>query len=136
MKLDKSGLFVVILMLVVISCRLEPGRERGRIVIQNRSYNSTLEMSDVWLKEPGSMDWKNYWSGSCRGDSEYINELFFDVESGIYDVRIQVLRYGYFHGYYETGYMQSIRVEESGSKFIIYDGNGIYDMEQTVANSL
>jgi hypothetical protein len=109
---------------------MEPDNKAGKIIVQNQSYDSTLEISDVWLKEPGSIDWVNYWHGSCKGDSEYINELSFNLDPGTYNVKIKVIKYGIFYRYYETGYMQPVIIKRDDSKFVIYDGNGIYDMEK------
>jgi hypothetical protein len=118
-----------ILVMVFTGCPVVTGATTGTFVVQNQSHDPTIEITDVWAKTKGSIDWVNYWHGSCAGDAGLITELSFPAEPGAYDIRIRVSRYGFLMGFYETGYLQSLKIEKGGHKFIIYDGNGIYDME-------
>jgi hypothetical protein len=124
-------IFLTAVTVLFISCPLEKEAE-GKIVVQNQSYDTGREITDVWLKEAGSMEWVNHWHGSCAGDAELIKELSFSVNPGSYDVRIKVMEvygYGFVPYFYETGYLQSVKITAGEYKYIIYDGNGIYDME-------
>jgi hypothetical protein len=119
--------FVTAVLFLTVSCKSDMGEEKGTFVIQNKAYDDTLEITDVWLKGPGSMGWVNYWHGSCMGGDGLITELSFTVNPGQYDVRIKVNRYGFLYAFYETGYQKSVRIRGGDYQFIIYDGAGIYD---------
>jgi hypothetical protein len=116
-------------LVLIFSCKTDIGEEKGTLAVQNQSYNPALEITDVWLRNAETMDWVNQWYGSCAGSADYITELSFPVPPGSYDVRIKVNGYGHFYNFYETGYRQSVRIGGGDYKFIIFDGQGIYDME-------
>jgi hypothetical protein len=119
--------FVTAVLFLTFACETDRGEEnKGTIVIRNTSYDAFLEITDVWMKEPGSMDWVNYWHGSCRGGSGLMTELSFKADPGYYDIKIKAAQYGLWYGFYETGYLKSVRIGGGDYRFIIYDGNEIY----------
>jgi hypothetical protein len=128
-KLFVWGISLIVTALFVVSCSVETKQQEGTFIVQNKSYDPSLAITDVWLRNSESMDWINKWHGSCAGESGLITELSFSMPSGAYDIRIKVEKYGFFYNFYETGYLQSVRISTGEYKFIIFDGLGIYDME-------
>jgi hypothetical protein len=112
-----------------ISCTMETEAE-GAFVIGNKSYDSSLAITDIWLRNGETMDWINKWHGSCPGEAGLIKEVSFSTAPGVYDVRARVETYGGFSwNFYETGYLQSVKIGGGERKYIIFDGQGIYDKE-------
>jgi hypothetical protein len=123
-------LYVLIFSILLAACPLDKAAREGTLVIQNKSYDSNLEITDAWVKTEGSMEWVNQWHGICRGDPGLITDLSFTIGPGSYSVKLRVTEYGIVPRYYETPYMQPLRIGFGEYKFIIFDGQGIYDMER------
>jgi hypothetical protein len=114
----------------VSSCTNLPDDNSGKLVVLNKSGSPSAVITDVWLSADGSGEWINYWHGSCPGLEDAETELSFTAGSGVYNVKIQVtLPPPFFYERYETGYRHPVKLGNKGYAFIIFDGHGIYDME-------
>jgi hypothetical protein len=125
MKRKDLFLIAAVSLILFASCPVELPENTGKIIVQNNSTSPIQVITDVWLHETGSTEWINSWHGECEKDAE----ISFTTDPGTYDVRIKVLQAYIIPSFYETGYHQSIKLDNKASKFIIFDGTGIYDME-------
>ena len=102
---------------------------KGKIVVTNQAENETDVIIAVYAKPEGLDSYSLYWS-SADG-AGYMQDAYFYIESGNYDVRVYVRKQTAFFPYYtetyfETGYKNPVKVEEDEYSFIYYDGKGIY----------
>jgi hypothetical protein len=112
-----------------ISCPVEQAAE-GVFVVQNGGYDENLEITEAQLKKAGSMEWVSRWRGSCAGNADIITELSFSAAPGVYDVRIKAAERGFIPRFYETGYLQPVKIGAGDCKYIVFDGREIYDAEK------
>jgi hypothetical protein len=128
MRLFKYSSFAF-LAFFFLSCRVSLDYDHGEFVVLNKSESAFLVITDVYLRSSGSSFWVNMWHGSCAGGKGAETELSFTARPGIYDVRIRVEQGFLFYSFYETGYRHPIKLGNGSFKFVVFDGNGIYDRE-------
>jgi hypothetical protein len=116
-------IFGIAVSLMLVSCPYTVP-EKGKMVVQNWSSGNATMITDVWTHVEGSTEWINFWHGECPPQEE----LSFFLEPGRYNVRVKTSTI-FVPRFYETGYMQPILISYGDIKFIIFDGKGIYDME-------
>jgi hypothetical protein len=104
--------------------------DNGKIIVQNQTGKTSEIITDVWLQLDQATDWVNVWHGQCAGEYGKYTELSFLYKAGSYNVRVRAFKLYSIGYFYETGYKSPIKLNIRDSKFIIYDGNGIYDMDQ------
>ena len=118
--------WVLFFLPLVLACNLELPNNEGKIVIVNQTENEMAVITDVWIHGEGSTEWVSRWAGAV----EEGYDVSIIVEPGSYDIRIRV-NYLFYTRIYETGYKQPIAVGNKKVKYIIFDGNGIYDSDIT-----
>jgi hypothetical protein len=106
------------------SCVMETPDNTGKLVVQNHSESAVIFITDVWTHQEGSLEWVSRWHGS-KADGE---EITLHLEPGSYDLKLKA-EYLFIGQYFETGYKQPAVIKTGKTKFYIFDGVGIYDME-------
>lgn len=128
MKKIFNVLLLVFVSILFYSCQTSP-ENKEKIVVTNQAENETDVIIAVYAKPEGLDSYSLYWS-SADG-AGYMQDAYFYIESGNYDVRVYVRKQTAFFPYYtetyfETGYKNPVKVEEDEYSFIYYDGKGIY----------
>jgi hypothetical protein len=121
--------FILLLVSLFFSCNIGLKSGEGRLVVTNNSTNTSDVVTEVWTRVYNSGDWLAKWNGNKALDEE----ASIDLATGSYDVRVVVKRTALNLSTetisFETGYKAPITLSASDYKFIIFDGGGIYDME-------
>jgi hypothetical protein len=120
----KKMLCISFCAILFFSCVIGIDDTTGKLVIQNNSGSPVTFITDVWTHTEGSLEWINRWHGS-KQDGE---EITLYLEPNNYDLKIRT-DYLFVGLYYETGYKRPAAVKTNTSKIYIFDGIGIYDME-------
>lgn len=115
------------LFLIFFGCEMP--ENKGKIVVTNQAENESDVIIAVYAKSEGENSYSLYWS-SADG-AGYLQDAYFYVECGNYDVRVYVRKQTaifpyYTEAYFGTGYKNPVKVEEDEYSFIYYDGKGIY----------
>jgi hypothetical protein len=123
MKVYSILFFAVSVSIMLVSCPYAVP-EKGKMAVQNRADGYPVMITDAWTHLEGSTDWVAFWQGECPAGEEFS----FFLEPGRYNVRVKTTSM-LVPRFYETGYMRPVSVSYGDIKFIIFDGKGIYDME-------
>jgi hypothetical protein len=120
---------ILLLIPFFFSCDIGLKSGEGRLVVTNNSANASDVVTEVWTRVYNSDEWLAKWNGNkAVGADASIN-----LAEGSYDIRVVVERTALNLSTeiktFETGYKAPITLSASDYKFIIFDGEGIYDME-------
>jgi hypothetical protein len=94
------------------------------IVIKNTAGSDVPAITGLWTHEQGSVSWISRFSGLIYSGREETIPL----PPANYDVRITV-SYLLYERTFETGYMNYLRAKPNEYHFLVFDGNGLYKME-------
>jgi hypothetical protein len=120
----KNIFFLSLVVFLFSSCIIELPDTTGRLIIQNNSGSSVTFITDVWTRQEGSLEWVSRWHGIKANDEE----ITLYLEPDNYNLRIRV-EYLIVGQNFETGYKQPAVIKAGKSRFYVFDGMGIYDME-------
>jgi hypothetical protein len=116
-----------ILLFAFLSCEINKNGE-ARLVISNNSSNTSDVITEVWTRLYNSGEWLAKWNGAKAVNEDaalYLAPASYDVRVTVKRIVLGTIEIKTF----ETGYKAPIKLSESNYKFIIFDGEGIYDME-------
>ena len=97
MKKIFNVLLLVFVSILFYSCQTSP-ENKGKIVVTNQAENETDVIIAVYAKPEGLDSYSLYWS-SADG-AGYMQDAYFYIESGNYDVRVYVRKQTAFFPYY------------------------------------
>jgi hypothetical protein len=120
----KNMIIFSFILFLLPSCNTEMPDETGKLVVQNNSASAVTFITGVWTHQEGSMEWVSRWHGSKAADEE----ITLYLKPGNYDLKIKT-EYLFIGQYFETGYKQPAVIKTDKTKFYIFDGSGLYDME-------
>jgi hypothetical protein len=120
----KMKIMVIMALSAIFSACLAVTDDYARIVIKNNAASDIPAITALQTHEPGSTSWISRFNGYLyAGEEETIT-----LPPGNYDVRITV-SYILYERTFETGYMNYVEAKPNEYNFLIFDGNGLYKME-------
>lgn len=121
--------YYVFALLFLIFSACEMPDNKGKIVVTNQAENETDVIIAVYAKPENENSYSLYWSNT--EGAGYMQDAYFYIESGNYDLKVWVRKQTslfpyYIEDYFKTGYKNPVKVEEDKYSFVYYDGKGIY----------
>ena len=105
-----------LLFLIFTSCEMPDNK--GKIVVTNQAENGTDVIIAVYAKPENEDSYSLYWSNT--EGAGYMQDAYFYIESGNYDLKVWGRKQSSLFPFYtETGYKNSVKVEEDEYSFIM-----------------